>query len=622
MALSMADWIIVGIYLAIIVGIGVSMKRRAGSKIEDFFISGRNLRWWLIGTSMVAAAFAADTPLFITSLVRRFGISGAWYYWNASLNGLLSAFLFAPFWRRSLAVTDAEYREMRYSGQSGKLLRSVWAIYQGILCNCISMGWVILAMVKIAKVALGLPPQVTVLGLTMSSSVALTVFVLILVLIYAVLSGLWGIIMVDFFQFFIALGGTIRLAVISVQKVGGIGALHQGIIALPGAGENFLRIIPSYGTTAMTFFIVGLCVQWWASPWVDGGIYVAQRTLAAKDERHAVLGRNWGNIAQMGIMVWPWIIVALCSLVIFPSAQHPELAADPETAYPKMVVTMLPTVFRGLMVAAFLAAFMSTMSTLLNNTSSYMVNDLYNRFLVRNMPPKHYVLMGRICILLAAVIAGCIAIVSQSILRLSMFVFEITAGVGMIFILRWLWWRINAWSELSSYAVGLIAAILVNIKFGQMLLMKIALFFTPVSMAAGIEHFFLHKIDGLSGFPFRMTFLAIFTTTVCLAITFLTRPCETEHLVRFYKKIKLVGPGWRKIRKITGPVELEPGQIPFRWSTIIAGAVLFYGIFFGLGRLSLGYYKSGTTSLLIAVISGFYLWKRLKSYDVLGSKNK
>lgn len=199
---------------------------------------------------------------------------------------------------------------------------------------------------------------------------------------------------------------------------------------------------------------------------------------------------------------------------------------------------------------------------------------------------------------------------------------EITAGVGMIFILRWLWWRINAWSELSSYAVGLIAAILVNIRFGQMLLMKIALFFTPVSKAAGIEHFFLHKMDGLSGFPFRMTFLAIFTTTVCLVITLLTPPCETEHMVRFYKKIKLVGPGWRKIRKIAGPVELEPGQIPFEWSTIITGAILFYGIFFGLGRLSLGYYKSGTTSLLIAVISGFYLWKKLKSYDVLGSKNK
>jgi len=611
----MVDWIIVAVYLTVIVGIGVSMKRRAGNKIEDFFISGRNLRWWLIGTSMVAAAFAADTPLFITSLVRRFGISGAWYYWNASLNGLLSAFLFAPFWRRSLAVTDAEYREMRYSGPSGKLLRSVWAIYQGILCNCITMGWVMLAMVKIGKVALGLPPQVTILGLTVSSSVAMTVFILILVLIYAALSGLWGIIMVDFFQFFIALGGTVLLAVISVQKIGGIAALNQNIIALPEAGENFLRIIPSYGTAAMTFFIVGLGVQWWASPWVDGGIYVAQRTLAAKDERHAVLGRNWGNIAQMGIMVWPWVIVALCSLILFPSAQHPELAADPETAYPKMVVTVLPVVLRGLMVAAFLAAFMSTMSTLLNNTSSYMVNDLYKRFLVPNMSPNHYVLMGRICILLSAVIGGGVAIAGQSILRLSMFVFEISAGAGLIFILRWLWWRINAWSELSSYVVGLIAAILVNVRFGQMLLMKIALFFAPVSRAAGIEHFFLHEIDGMSGFPFRMTFLAVFSTTLCLVITLLTAPCETEHLVRFYKRVKLVGPGWRKIKKIAGPVELEPGQIPFRWSTIIAGAVLFYGIFFTLGKLPFGYYREGSVGLVLAVVSGIYLWKKLKVFD-------
>ncbi len=251
-----------------------------------------------------------------------------------------------------------------------------------------------------------------------------------------------------------------------------------------------------------------------------------------------------------------------------------------------------------------------------------MVNDLYKRFLVTNMPPKHYVLMGRICILLSAVIGGGIAIASQSILRLSMFVFEITAGVGMIFILRWLWWRINAWSELSSYVVGIIAATLVNVKFGQMILMKIILFFVPASRAARIEQFFLHEINGLSGFPFRMTFLAIFTTTLCLVITLLTAPCETDHLVSFYKRVKPVGPGWRKISKIAGPVELEPGQIPFEWSTIIAGAILFYGIFFTLGRLPLGYHKSGTTSLLIAVISGFYLWKRLKSHDVPGSKNR
>jgi SSS family solute:Na+ symporter len=613
--MTTVDWIIVAGYLAVIVALGVSMKRRAGKNIEDFFISGRNLKWWLIGTSMVAAAFAADTPLFITSLVRRFGISGAWYYWNASLNGLLSAFLFASFWRRSLAVTDAEYREMRYSGKSGKLLRSVWAIYQGILCNCISMGWVILAMVKIAKVALDLPPQVTILGLTMNSSIALTAFVLGLVLIYAALSGLWGIVTVDFFQFFIALAGTIMLAVVSIQKIGGIEAMRQGIIAMPEAGSTFLRIIPAYGTTAMTFFIVGLCVQWWASPWVDGGIYVAQRTLAAKDERNAVLGRNWGNIAQMGIMVWPWVIVALCSIVMFPASENPDLAADPEMAYPKMVVTMLPTVFRGLMVAAFLAAFMSTMSTLLNSTSSYMVNDLYKRFLVRNMPAKHYVFMGRVCILLAAAISGVIAVASESILRLSMFIFEITAGVGMIFILRWLWWRINAWSELSSYGVGLIAAILVNIKFGQMLLMKIALFFAPAGRAAGIEDFFMNRISGFGGFPFRMTVLAIFSTTMCLLITLLTPPCETEHLVGFYKKIKLVGPGWRKIKKLAGPVELGPGQIPFRWSTVIAGAMLFYGIFFTLGRLPFGYYKSGLVGLVSAVAGGIYLWKKLSAYD-------
>ena len=275
MALSTIDWVVIFVYMVFVVCIGVRMARRASGGLEDFFISGRNLKWWLIGTSMVASAFASDTPLFITSLVRRYGISGAWYYWNASLNGLLSAFLFAALWRRSLAVTDAEYRELRYSGSSGKFVRSFWAVYQGILCNCIAMGWVILAMVKVGKVALGLPPEVEIIGLTVSSSVLVTIVILIIVLIYSTLSGLWGIVIIDFFQFFVALAGAIILAVLSVKKVGGVEVLRQSIIASPEAGDGFLRIIPSFGTTAMTFFVVGLGIQWWASPWVDGGIYLS-----------------------------------------------------------------------------------------------------------------------------------------------------------------------------------------------------------------------------------------------------------------------------------------------------------------------------------------------------------
>lgn len=612
MTLSWIDWLVVIAYMVFVIWIGVKMARRANGGIEDFFLSGRNLKWWLIGTSMVASAFASDTPLFITNLVRTYGISGAWYYWNASLNGLLSAFLFAPLWRRTLAVTDAEFREMRYSGASGKAVRCSWAIYQGVLCNCISMGWVMLAAIKMGKVALGLPSEVEVIGLSVSSSVLVTLVILIIVLVYSTLSGLWGIVTIDFFQFFIALAGAVILAVLSIQKVGGVMALRENIAALPEAGSDFLRITPSYGTTAMQFFIVGLAIQWWASPWVDGGIYIAQRTLAAKDERNAVLGRFWGTLAQMGIIVWPWIIVALCSLIIFPASKFPDVAGDPESAYPKMMVIILPVFVRGIAVAAFLAAFMSTFDTLLNNTSSYMVNDLYKRFMVRDKSPRHYVFAGRICMLLTACIAGFIAIISDNILTLSMLTFEIAAGVGMIFILRWLWWRINAWSELSSYFVGIIGVVLVNISHGQHFLMKITLMFTPEDKTDLIKRFFTTDINGMSGFPFRMTFLAVFSTTVCMVITLLTKPCQTEHLAAFYKRVKPPGIGWKKIRAITGPVELESDQIQFQWYTLITGAVMFYSAFYALGQLPFGHYKSGIFSLVVASVSGMLIWKKIR----------
>jgi SSS family solute:Na+ symporter len=614
MVLSLVDWLIVVVYMIFVLWIGIRMTQRASGSMEDFFISGRHLPWWLIGTSMVASAFASDTPLFMTNLVRTYGISGTWYATNASVNGLLSAFLFAPLWRRSLAITDAEFREMRYSGTSGKVVRSVWAIYQGILCNCITMGWVILAVVKLGRVALGLPPEITLFGLSVSSSVVITVVILIIVLVYSTLSGLWGIVTIDFFQYFVAFFGTVMLAILSVQKVGGISALSQGITTSAEAGPDFLNIMPSFGSISMTFFIVGLTIQWWASPWTDGGIYVAQRILAARDERNAVIGRFWSNLAQYGIIIWPWIIVALCSLLLYPASQYPEIARDPESAYPKMMVTVLPPVFRGIMVAAFLAAFMSTFDTLINNTSSYMVNDLYKRFLVRNKPPKHYVLMARICMLLSALIAGFIAVISDNILRLSMLVFEIAAGVGMIFILRWLWWRINAWSEISSYFAGIIGAILVNIKFGHMILMRITLLFTPEGKTEAVQNFFTNTIGTMSGFPFRMTFLALFSTIISLIVTFLTKPDEMEHLAKFYIKVKPPGAGWRRIQKITKPFNLESNQVHFKWSNLLIGAIFFYSAFFSFGKLPLGHYRSGLVGLAIAVVSGIYLWRKLNAY--------
>ena len=622
MVFTFSDWLIVLAYIACVVAIGVIMTRSAGKNIEQFFVSGRNLRWWLIAASMVAAAFSSDTPLMVTNLVRRLGVSGAWYYWNGILGGLLSALVFAPFWRRSMVVTDAEFRELRYSGRSGKMVRFSWAAYQGILCNCISMGWCIVAAVKIFKVTLGLPPVYTLAGITMDSSVWVIIFVLTAVFVYASLSGLSGIVTIDFFQFFVALAGSIVLAILSVRKVGGIEKLCQGLNSMPETSHGFTNVIPSFGTIAMTFFLVGLGVQWWASPWVDGGIYNAQRMLAAKDERHAILGRLWATVGQMGIVVWPWIITALCSMVLFPAAQYPDIAADPESAYPKMIITILPKFVRGFVVAALLAAFMSTIDSLLNNTSSYMVNDLYKRFLVRNAAPKHYVLMGRVCMLLSLIIAGLIAAVSKSIVTLSMLAFEIAGGVGLIFILRWLWWRINAWSELSSYVAGIIGATLVNVKFGQMLLMKIVLVFTPENKVAIIQNFFMNKITGFYGFPYRMLLLASFTSVICLIVTLLTAPTDTEHLVRFYKRVKPSGPGWRKISKIAGPNEFGEGEIRFEWSTVIIGMLVFWSIFYGVARFSLGHLVKAITAFIIAAALGVCLWKKLAIFNVGGQEGK
>jgi SSS family solute:Na+ symporter len=454
----------------------------------------------------------------------------------------------------------------------------------------------------------------------MDSSVWVVIFILAAVLCYASLSGLSGIVRIDFLQFFVALAGSVILAIMSLERIGGVAKLYQGLSSMRETGEGFTNVIPSFGTVAMTFFLVGLCIQWWASPWVDGGIYNAQRMLAAKDEKHAILGRLWATVGQMCIVIWPWIITALCSMILFPAAQYPDVSADPESAYPKMIVAILPKFVRGFVVAALLAAFMSTIDSLLNNTSSYMVNDLYKRFLVRNAAPKHYVLMGRICMIVSLAIAGLIAIASKNIVTLSMLAFELAGGIGIIFILRWLWWRINAWAELSAYVTGIIGATLVNIKFGQMFLMKIVLLFTPESKVAFIQNFFTNEIGGTNGFPFRITFVALFTAIICLTITLMTPPCDTEHLIRFYKKVKPAEWGWRRISKIAGPNVFKAGEIKFEWSIVIFGMVTFWSIFYGIARFSLGHLTNAIIAFVIAAVSGVLLWKKLASSMSGGKK--
>jgi len=608
------DWIVIGLFLLSQLAIGFYCEKKSGNSVEDFFLAGRKLTWWLLGTSMVATAFASDTPLFITKLVRQYGVSGSWYYWNASLNGLLAAFFISYLWRRTHVISDAEFRELRYSGTSGKAVRAGWAIYWAGAATFFSLAWVILAMVKIAKAVFELSDTMMIAGYEMQTSVVVVAISLVITGAYSAASGLWGVIVTDFVQFVLAFLGTALLVWFSVDHVGGLGALKTQIAALPEAGPASFDFIPTAGQVLVVFW-VGLTVQWWSSAWVDGGMMMAQRSLAARSEKHSELGRYWGHLAQMGIIVWPWALTALCSLVIFPASQFPSVAADPESAYPLMVLKVMPVGLRGIVVAALFAAFMSTVCSLLNSNASYLVNDLYKRFLVTEREPKHYVRVGRIVTIGIMCIGGYMATVSTSVLELSQTMAQFTGGVGAIFVLRWLWWRINGWSEITAYLGSGTLGMLLNTDAGLALSHRVATALTPASLAPRVDDFFAITLAGAEGWAYKLVLIAALTTAIALLVTFLTPPTEREHLHRFYRRVKPYGPGWAAVRRECGPVELEPGQIAFDWRRLAWGTVFFFATFWTIGKLTFGFWTEGALSGAVMVVSGwalYRLWSRLK----------
>ncbi len=607
------DWTVIGLYMLSQLAIGLYCSRRAGSSVEDYFLAGRKLTWWLLGTSMVATAFASDTPLFITKLVRQYGISGAWYYWNASLNGLFAAFFVSYLWRRTRVVSDAEFRELRYSGRAGKAVRGGWAVYWVTVSTLFSLAWVILAMVKIVKAVFGLSDTMMLLGHAVPSSMVIVIGGLIVTGIYSALSGFWGVIVTDFIQFFIAFLGTGLLAWFAVDHAGGMDALKTQIATLPEAGPQFLDVIPT-GGAVLVVFVVGLTVQWWSSMWVDGGMMMAQRSLSAKSEKHAEIGRYWGHLAQIGVIVWPWILAALCTLVIFPVSEYPQLATDPESAYPMLIIEVLPVGVRGVVVAGLFAAFMSSVTTLLNSKASYVVNDLYRRFLVRDAKPRHYVFVGRIATLVIMVVGAIMALTSQSVLGLSQLMAQFTGGVGAIFILRWLWWRINAWSEITAYLSSGFFGILLNVAPFPDWLHRFTLAVTPGGWSNGIDHFFLTTLPGPEGWAYRLTIIAVLSTLTSLAVTLLTPPTEAGHLKRFYQRVKPFGPGWSKVRREFGPAPLDPEQIPFDWKRLLTGSICFYATFWTIGKVTFGFWTEALLSGLIMLITGALLlrqWRQL-----------
>lgn len=570
------DWLIVAAYCVFSLVIGLILTRRASKSMGEFILSGRNLPWWLAGTSMVATTFSADTPLAVTGMVRTHGIAGNWFWWNMVMSSMLWTFFYARLWRRTGVLTDVEFLELRYSGKPAAFLRAFKAIYSSVLINSIVMGWVILAMRKISMVALRLNPSediyLPIIGAAVRPDIFVTVSLIVLGLIYAVLSGLWGVVLTDFFQFAVAMAGSIMLAVIAVRHLGGLksmNALLHSSTLIPPSTLGFAPVREA-GELALITFGVYLGVQWWAFRNADGGEYIGQRAMACKDERHARLSLLWYSFAHYVLRPWPWILVALVSLIIYPNL------SDPESGYPRMMMDFLPVGLRGLMAASMLAAFMSTIDTHLHWGASYLANDIYKRFIHPSGGEKHYVLATRIGVLIMGALAVWISSVMTSIEWAWKFLVAIGAGIGPVYLLRWYWWRINAWSEIAAMVSSLLTAI--------------AIFsFTPLGA---------RQYEGV-----RLLIIVGVSTATWLMVTLLSPPANEENLRKFYERVRPGGPGW-------GPIERAYGLSSSLSMTrdimgAISGAIFIYTSLFAIGKLLLGFPASTWCPIaVIALVAG------------------
>jgi len=583
MQLTFTDWLIIGLYFLLNIAIGWYYKARAGKSVSEYFLSGRNVPWWLAGTSMVATTFAADTPLAVTGLVAMGGIAGNWLWWNFVAGGMLTVFFYARLWRRSGVTTDVEFAEIRYGGKPAAFLRGFRALYLGIPINCIILGWVNLAMVKILELTLGLTKieaLVVVIGLIALTSAIST------------LSGLWGVLVTDAVQFVIKMGMVIVLAVVAVNAVGGIEAMKTKLAlvdaargATAGGKGSVLNFLPDIGSAWMPLitFMVYLSLNWWAT-WYPGaepggGGYVAQRMLSAKDEKHSLLATLWFNIAHYAIRPWPWILVGLTSLILYPGL------ADPETGYIRVMIDYLPPSLRGLMIAAFAAAYMSTIATQLNWGASYLINDFYRRFLKPNATDAHYVAASRGATVLLTVISVVVTFYMSSIAGAWKLLLVTGAGTGGVLLLRWYWWRINAWSEVSSMVCAFVVSVALQVFGG-------------------------YDSDKPADFAWIMLITVAITTVVWLAVTFLTKPESQETLVAFYRRTRPSRAGWRPIAAAAPDIK-PSGDAAANLLDWISGCVLIYAVLFGVGKLILHETAAGLGLLALAAVAGGIIYRDL-----------
>ncbi|HEV2175696.1 MAG TPA: sodium:solute symporter family protein [Terriglobia bacterium] len=586
MKIGFVDWLVVGAYFLFNLLIGLYYRKKGTADTDNYFVSGRNVSWWLAGTSMVAATFAADTPLAVTGFVANQGIAGNWFWWSLCLSGMMTVFLFARLWRRAEIVTDVQLVELRYGGKPAAFLRGFRALYFGLMINCLIVGWVNLAMEKILGVVLGitrLEALVVIFGI-----IAFTGF-------YTYISGLWGVLWTDFFQFILKMTMVTVLAYYAVKAVGGMHALMSKLAVVDearrsthGGSGSILSFIPDVHSAWMPFilFCAYIGLNWWAN-WYPGaepggGGYVAQRIFAAKNEKHSLWATLWFNIAQYGMRTWPWVVTALASVVLYPTLQ------DKEIGYIKVWVDYLPHAWSGLMLAAFCAAYMSTIATQLNWGSSYLVNDFYRRFAVTGRSEHHYVTASKMATVLLAIVGAAVSLLLETVGGAWQLLLGIGAGTGAVYLLRWYWWRINAWSEVSAMTAAGATTMVLNLKIHGDLLIRFA-------------------GDSSAVFAKSLLFTVAVTTVTWLVVTFSTAPESQAKLLEFYRRVRPSHAGWKPIAALAPDVPV----VHEGWNNIVdwlLGCLMVYMAMFGIGKIVLGAPALGVLFLAISALSGYLIY--------------
>jgi solute:Na+ symporter, SSS family len=625
MTFTLLDWSAIIGYLVITLLLGLYFWRNAEKSTEDYFVSGRNVSWWLAGTSMVATTFAADTPLLVAGLVYTQGVAGNWLWWAFLPSGMMTVFLFARLWRRSGLMTDVQFAEMRYAGKPASFLRGFRAIYLGLLMNCLILGWVTKAMIGIVSTTMGPTMQSwpilvgfsdflsRIFGSTFSGADGQALIVCIFFLIpftgiYVTLGGLTGVLWTDLFQFVLKMSIVISVAYYAVRAAGGIGTILSRIDAMraTNGGSDPTAFLPDFSrgftmeplwTLPVITFAVYLGVQWWAF-WYPGaepggGGYIAQRIFSARDERQGLLSVLWFNIAHYALRPWPWILTALAAIVLYPGLTHPE------TSYMRIVNDYVPHAWRGLILAGFLAAFMSTVATQLNWGSSYAVTDFYRRFVKRDGSERHYVRVSQLVTVLLVLATGYVSGQLASIRSGWQVVLQVGAGTGSVYLLRWYWWRINAWSEITAMTVALLSTVAIHWN--------------------GLWEELLNRPELFSGSASVVFAKATLTTTLLtsiawISVTLCTRPEPESVLVSFYRKVRPQVTGWQRVAALAPevPQTRDLGRNLWCW---ILGCVMIYAALFGMGKLLLEHWGLGGVLLLVTVVSAWLMWRELNHVE-------